>query len=115
MNLKLKALTLGVLAAMSIAAFAAANASATVSGHFVSDAIDGHTIVAQESSVGSSHQFVISIDGGTGIVCERFSAFGTAASNTVTEVEGTTEAKGCRTEGSEVTMAIHMNECKGKG
>jgi len=114
MSLKLKALGFAVLAAMSVAALVAVSASATVSGHFVSEAPDAHTIVNQKSALPSKHGFVIRIDEGTPIACEEFSAFGTATGFTLTEVEGTTEAKNCRTEGTETAMGLDTNGCKGK-
>lgn len=114
MSLRFRAVIFGTLAAISMSALAAINASATVSGHFVSESLNGHTMVNQVSSFPSSHGFVIKIDEGTPITCQEFSAFGTATSNTVTQVEGTTQAKGCRTEGSETDILVHPHECKGQ-
>lgn len=114
MNRKLKMLGLGLVTMLMTATVTALNASATVSGHFVSEAPDGHTIVDQVSSFPSNHGFTIKIDEGAPITCEEFSAFGTASSGTVTEVEGTTSAKGCRTEGSGSEITVHPHECKGK-
>jgi hypothetical protein len=115
MSLKFKALGLAALAATTIAGLTAMSASATVSGHFVSEAPDGHTIVNQVSSFPSNHGFTIRIDeAGEPITCEQFSAFGTASSSTLTEVEGVTEAKGCRTGGMGAEILVHPNGCKGK-
>lgn len=114
MSLKSSGIGLALLAAMAIAAIGAVNATAQVSGHFVSEAVGGHTMVSQVSSFPSNHGFIIKIDETSAFQCKEFSAFGTAVSGTLTEVEGTTQAKGCHTEGSEIETAIHTNECKGK-
>lgn len=114
MSLKSRGLGLALLAALAVSAAGAVSAAAKVSGHFTSDAVGGHTIVNQVSSLPSNHGFVIKIDETAAFECKEFSAFGTAVSGTLTEVEGSTQANGCHTEGSEVVTAIHTNECKGK-
>lgn len=115
MSLKLRGLGLAVLGTLAISAFGVVNASASVSGHFVHDAPDGHAMVNQTSTSGSTHQFVIKIDETAPIQCKQFSAFGTVTSPTVTQVQGTTTITGCRTEGSETDMLIHTNGCTGTG
>lgn len=114
MSLKLKAVGFAVLAAVSIGAFAVVNASATVNGHFVSSV--SHTIVDQRSSSESKHSFVMKIDGGNPIECNETRAFGTIASSTVQQVEGTTELNGCHTQGEPAgSLVIDTNGCKGQG
>jgi hypothetical protein len=93
----------------------ALNASATVSGHFLSDAADGHTIVDQEAVPESTHALVFRVEGTPAIQCDTERAFGTATTQTVQQVEGLTELRECYTEGQEPgTIVVHANECTGR-
>jgi hypothetical protein len=116
MSLKFKALGLAALAAMAIAGFSAINASATVSGHFIHDAVGGHALVNQKSSAKSTHAFVFKIDNQSVIQCDEFSAFGTVTAATVQQVSGSTSFVGCRTEGEPSgSLTVHTNGCTGTG
>jgi hypothetical protein len=116
MSLKLKGLSLGLLAAIAMSAVVVMNASASVSGHFTNDAVGGHAIVNQTSSAGSSHQFKFQIGKTSPLVCNSFTATGTVSLATVTQVEGTTDFSGCRTEDGEAnSLEIHENGCSGRG
>jgi hypothetical protein len=115
MSLKLRALGLAVLAVTSISAFVAVQASATVSGHFLSDASGGHTIVDQEASVESTHALVFRIGASPAIQCDKARALGTAAASTVQQVEGSTELSKCHTEEQEPgTVVVDSNGCTGR-
>lgn len=115
MSLKLRGLCLGVLACAAVIGLTVMNASATTTGHFISDAADGHTIVDQKAVAETSHGIVIRIDGGTAIQCDDIRGFGTVTASTVQQVEGTTELALCHTEGQEPgTIAIHSNGCTGR-
>ncbi|HYP56110.1 MAG TPA: hypothetical protein VEQ41_07410 [Solirubrobacterales bacterium] len=116
MSLKVRGLGLAVLAITATGAIAAVNAFATQSGHFVSDAANGHTIVEQSTNQALSHDFRVSVDGGTPIECDQASVQGTATSATMQAVEGTMSLSQCHTEGAAPgTITVHMNGCKGQG
>ncbi len=115
MSLKLKVLGLGLLATLAMSAVAVMNASATSSGHFISDAADGHTIVNQSIEPESPHGFNVSVEGGS-IECDEANVQGTATTNTLTAVEGIMTLGKCHTTGSEPgTTVVHMNGCSGRG
>ncbi|HEX9968287.1 MAG TPA: hypothetical protein VGB06_10100 [Solirubrobacterales bacterium] len=110
-KLKVKALGLVVLAAGVVSAFAVMQATAKTGGHFVSETT--HTIVNQTSAAGSLHQLEFFL--GTsevGIICDKMTATGTAATQTVTEEVGNISLSNCHTTGSEVQTAIHLNGCQ---
>jgi hypothetical protein len=116
MSLRLRGLGLAVLAIGAVGAFAAMNASATVSGHFVSDAVGGHTIVNQSINPALSHSFNVSIEGGARIECEQASVQGTASTATMQAVKGAMTLGECHTEGAAPgTVTVHMNGCTGEG
>ncbi|HEX9967437.1 MAG TPA: hypothetical protein VGB06_05785, partial [Solirubrobacterales bacterium] len=74
MSLKLKVLGLGLLAVMATSAFVVTNASAVVSGHFVSENAT-HTILSGTGT--ATHSTHFSVDGGTGLICTSESYSGT--------------------------------------
>lgn len=112
MSLKLKGLGLAVLASLAIGAVTVMTASATTGGHFVSDAVDGHTIVNQTSGEGIHNLSFVQHGLESAIVCDEMSVTGTATTATVTSGVGTPTFAKCHTEGSETSIAIHMNGCQ---
>lgn len=112
MSLKLKGLGLGMLAMLALGAVVVINASAKTGGHFVSDAVDGHTIVSQTSGAGI-HQLSFVQHGLEGaIVCDEMSVTGTAVGATVASEVGTPLFNKCHTAGSETPLGVHMNGCQ---
>lgn len=102
MSLKLKILGLGLLAVMATTAFAAVNASATVNGHFTSEATEHHLIVKGTDAFGSPHQLVFREGNNTGISCTHSTYHGTLsgpAATTTQSIEVRPEYKNCATEG----------------
>lgn len=87
MSTKLKALGVGLLAAMAISGFTVMNASATTGGHFTSD-VD-HAIIKGFEGPGAVHKLEFSIAGLTPIVCEEAAYHGTVPLG-VTTVEHVT-------------------------
>lgn len=115
MSIKLKALGLGLLAVLATSAFAM-NASAKVSGHFVSEV--HHGIL---SGTGTATHFTdFSVDGGTGIRCTSESYSGTISratteeETTTTTVTVTPSYSNCETTGSVQNWDVHENGCNYK-
>jgi hypothetical protein len=110
MSIKLKALGLGLIAAMAMGSFAAINASATVSGHFTHDAVGGAaTITGKESG---THRLKFST-GGTPIECDVAHYSGSVATATTTTIEVTPAYSKCHTEGGEPgSVVVDVNNCK---
>jgi hypothetical protein len=109
MSPKLKALGLGLLAAVAANAFATMSAPATTGGHFVSSG--GHAEV-KGLQVAPGHQLEFVFHGlSGGIVCDTSSYTGTITS-TSTEVLITPTYSSCHTTGSETASTIHVNGCQ---
>ena len=117
MSIKLKALGLGLVAAMAMAAFAAVNASAlSGTGHFTHDAPTNHaTIVGTEN--GAPHDLVFKREGtgDPGITCTHAAYHGLAPAKTVTSVTVTPTYTNCATEDEPVgawgNVTVTMNGC----
>lgn len=108
MNTKLKALGLGLLAVLAMSAFAVVNASATVSGHFVSDTT--HTIVKGTES--GTHFLNFKGESGEPIGCTHASYEGTITGETVTTVTVSPVYKECSTgRKAPHEIAVTMNGC----
>jgi hypothetical protein len=116
MNLKLKALGLGLLAALALGAFAGVSATAETGGHFITPGVT-HAQVNQISGADPNHQIKVFLHGlETEMLCDEASATGTGTAETLTEVEGSTVLKKCHTAGQEPgTIIVHMNGCTGRG
>lgn len=112
MSIKLKALGLGLLAAMAMSAVAVMNAGAETGGHFVSSA--SHTNLIGEES-GTNHRVKFASDGGTPIECTKATYTGTMSGSTATEVSIKPHYTECRTEDAPVNehkVVVHMNGCE---
>lgn len=114
MSIKLKALGLGLLAAMAISAFAVMNASAKDGGHFVSE--NEHTILTgTESWPLTTHVTELAVEGLKGIVCTTPSYSGTVQTDktkTVTSITITPVYEGCETTGDpKGSVTVTMNGC----
>ncbi len=111
MSIKLKALGLGLIAAMAIGSFAVMNASAAVSGHFTHDAAGGTaTITGNE---GGTHRLKFSSDNGTPIECDVAHYSGTVSAATTTTLEVLPSYSQCHTEGAAPgTVTVDVNNCK---
>jgi hypothetical protein len=108
MSSKLKALGLGLMAAMAITAIAV-DASAEVSGHFVVDGTHANVVVSE----GGAHRVKFSVDGGTPIECLENSYSGVIGAQTVAGFTVTPTFKTCRTEGSAThNITITTNGCR---
>lgn len=111
MSTKLKALGLGLVAAMAIGAFGVMNAGATTGGHFTSESTtDEHTtLIGTESGEHTTGFFAVSE---VPIVCQTADYTGTTDENTVEEVTIEPDYDGCSTEG-ETPGSVHvdMNSC----
>lgn len=113
MSIKLKVLGLGLLAVMATSAFAVVNASATSTGHFVSDlpvGHDQHLIVRGAETVGTPHRLhfneikddVNHPTTGSSITCTHASYHGTLtgpAATTTSAVQVRPTYKECSTNG----------------
>ncbi|HEX8689154.1 MAG TPA: hypothetical protein VF729_02805 [Solirubrobacterales bacterium] len=109
MSLKLKALGLGLLAAMAFSAVAVMNASANGSGHFVSEA--AHTnIVGSEGGTHNLHLTNHGLSGEVGCAQDTYTA--TAEGATVNDLLVTATYGGCTTTGTSTTVPVDMNGCK---
>jgi|SRR6187549_656112 len=110
MSIKLKALGLGLLAAMAMTAVGVLNASASITGHFTHTATGGHGLVVGTES--GTHRVKFSVDGGTPIECEEASYHGTVSAATVTAVRVTPTYGKCKTEGGAAgSVVVDTNEC----
>jgi hypothetical protein len=111
MSIKLKALGLGLIAAMAMGSFAVVNASATVSGHFTQDSGGTATITGKES-FGTAHRLKFASDGGTPIECDVAHYSGTVAAATVTTMEVVPAYSQCHTEKEAAgTVTVDVNKC----
>ena len=115
MSIKLKALGLGILAAMAVSAVAVMNASAEsqAKGHFTCEVV--HCIVTGEETP-PTHHTILTVSGfEKGITCEKNHYHGTFPLNvsTVTSLSVTPTFIECHTEGSanKTEVTVHMNEC----
>src|SRR6187549_186764 len=117
MSMKLKILGMAALATMAIGAFAAMNAGATVSGHFITGS--EHTFVTGFHAKNSEHELhFISESGTSKIGCDVATYSGTnkASTKTATELTITPGWDQCYTtpkEGEpEPKWGVDENECK---
>ncbi len=111
MSLKLKALTLGMLATVAVGAFGVLSATAETGGHFSSDASGGWTnLHATQIGAAGTNEFW---DNGleTGVTCETAEGQGSTANATEASVTINKLAfANCHpTIGGSAT--VHMNEC----
>jgi len=112
MSMKLKALGLGLLAAMAMSAVAVMNAGAETGGHFTSDA--SHTVVSGKEDAKTGHTIKFASDGGTPIECTTAEYSGTISGTSATSISITPTYKECRTETEPVgehNVNIDMNGC----
>lgn len=110
MSHKLKALGLGLLAAMAISAFAVMSAAAEDGGHFTSE-VDEVVVTGTENA---THFTTFAVTGLTGIVCTKASYSG-LVNETDTTAEGVTvtpKYEECHTEDEAQTPTpVHTNGC----
>ena len=112
MSLKLKALGLGLIAAMAFSAVAVMNASATVQGHFVSDVATTHVIGTESGT----HRHDLSLHGFNGETgCDVTTYTGTTHATTVTSLTITPKYEKCYTTpgpwSPENNLPITLNGC----
>ena len=115
MSIKLKALSLGFLAVMAMAGFAAVNASAVVKGHFTHDAADGHATIIGTEVGKKPHDLEFREEGSeaAGITCTHAHYHGDVFQNTVETVTVTPTYTKCGTT-SDATwgnVSVHTNGC----
>lgn len=112
MSLKLKALSLGLLATMAMAAFAVVNATAETGGHFTSDSGNGKTVITGTENPTLSHFTEFTIGNQTPFGCHKTSYDGTVEGNTVTEIRVTPTYEECLTTGGTTgEVVVDANEC----
>lgn len=113
MSLKLKALGLGLLAAMAMSAFAVMNAGAETGGHFGSSVT--HTEISGVETAGTEHVLHFNKEGGAAterIGCDVDQYTGTVSGATATQITVTPKWEQCYTTGSPNTkFDIHENTC----
>jgi hypothetical protein len=110
MSLKLRALSLGVLAAMTLSAIMAANASANGNGHFVSETT--HTEVKGfELRDHSLHFANHGSEGEFGCEIEQYTGTAGSATKTVTAVTINPAYEECYATSSGESMPIDINGC----
>jgi hypothetical protein len=111
MSIKLKALTLGLLALMAMGAFAAVNATAETGGHFTSEAEEG----TAKGTENATHFTELTVPGLTGIRCTKTSYEGKmpkTGSKTWTEITIVPSYSECETTGGKAgEVTIDMNGC----
>jgi hypothetical protein len=111
MSLKLKALGLGLLAAMAVSAVGVMNASATTGGHFVSDLAKTDIKGTEEGT----HRFHFSETGDPAeIGCDVATYTGQASATTVTSLTIAPKYETCYTTKSEPNtheITVTTNEC----
>lgn len=106
MSFKLKALGLGLLAALAMSAVAVMNASATAGGHFTHDAADGHATITGDDEPGDRTQFT----GGIATVeCSTATYDATVTSQTTTSLTVTPHYTTCTAAGG--VAHVNMNSC----
>lgn len=109
MSIKLKALGLGLVAAMAMGALAVVNASATVGGHFESEV--EHTIIKGVEN-GFPHDLEFQGPSGEPLTCTIAEYNGTIVPKTVQTVQVSAFYDECSTGGEPPHEAVvHMNEC----
>jgi len=114
MSIKLKALGLGLLALLTMGAFAAANATAEGGGHFTSDSPTGKTwITGTEEQGGTTPDTTeLAVQGLIGIHCKHASYVGTISANTVESVTISPTYKECTTVPSGTkNIVVDVNGC----
>lgn len=116
MSIKLKALGLGLLAAMAMSAVAVMNAGASTGGHFVST--EAHTnIEGFEGAEPNPHVLHFNKEGGApgeriGCDVDKYTGTISSAAKTATEITITPSWEQCYTTGSPNTkFEIHENKC----
>jgi hypothetical protein len=105
MSLKLKALSLGLLAACAMSAFTAATAGAETGGHFTSE-LETTRLTGFDTTGASRTEFH---SFGQSIFCDESVYHGTQSQKTVTEVTITPTYAGC--EHSLGPATVNMNGC----
>lgn len=110
MSIKLKALSLGLLAVVATSAFAVMNAGATVSGHFVTGS--EHTFITGIEKETHKVHFV-SEPGAKQLGCDVAQYTGThKGTKTTTELTITPKWEKCQTTGgTEAKFDVHENGC----
>ena len=111
MSLKLKALGLGLLAAMAVSAIAVVNASATAGGHFVSTG-NTHAHILGFAGPGSPHNLHLVNHGLAGeIGCKTQSYTATTTTETTTSITVTPSYAECETTVNGPAVTVTMNGC----
>jgi hypothetical protein len=110
MNATLKALGLGLVAALASGAFSTMSAPAETGGHFTSAAVET-TVKGVE---GGFHRVVLPVPGISTLECEKatYAATVEAESKTTESVRVTPTYEGCkRTGGTSGEIVVHVNGC----
>jgi hypothetical protein len=111
MSLKLKALGLGLLAAMAFSAVAVMNASANGAGHFVSTG-NTHVEVKGFAGPGTSHNLHLvnhGLEGEIGCATQSYTA--TTTTETTTSITVTPAYAGCTTTSNAQAVPVDVNGC----
>jgi hypothetical protein len=109
MKLKLKALGVGLLAALAVAAVAVVNASATAGGHFVTD-VTHADIKGFNSENHPIHFIEHGVAGEVGCTTD-YKATMISATKTVSELVVTPSYDTCYTTGTQTVFPVHINGC----
>lgn len=104
MSLKLKALGLGLVAAMAMSAFAVMSASATTGGHFISE--QAHTVLKGADEAANPTKFIAF---GQTVTCKKAEYHGTT--NATTETSQTITPTYAECSHSLGTAHVNMNGC----
>jgi hypothetical protein len=107
MSGKLKALGLGLVAAMAVCAVAVVNAPAQVNGHFSSD-VEHTLFVGTENA---THNTQLSVDGGTAIRCHKTTYTFTGQAKLLVGVRLAPKYEECTTVGQEAKFTFTTNGC----
>jgi hypothetical protein len=120
MSLKLKALSLGLLAAVAMSAVFVANAGATRSGHFTSDSPSGSTTIVGHETTGTVVTHKIEFDSPSlegvakPIICKHGAYHGSISVPTTQEIRVKPTWSGCETTPLDTAqpVTVHTNNCE---
>lgn len=121
MSLKLKALGLGLIAALALSAVAVMNAGATTTGHFTSDSTTNNTttLIGSESTSDFKHKIEFAAAGlpGKPIYCTNATFHGSVTSLTTQSIEITPTYSNCATTNSNnepggPAVTVDFKKCK---
>jgi hypothetical protein len=112
MSMKLRAISLGILAAMAISAVAVMNASANGKGHFVFSGHGENLWEVEGTEQEPAHKLELTLHGlEGGVVCDVAFYDATGKGETAADLTFIPTYEKCHTTGSATNIPIHVNGC----